>query len=190
MHFLLLLLLVWPVPLAQVWTHYKIGKLNMWRLFCNVWIYFLKSCLNRMVSLQLLPWSQLIFPSKTWFFGIYWSFQQQKSLWIQCLPRSESKSWQMNSIKSCSSRSFNNTKATSQILWNFQLWFNLIFSEEIVQYSRTFAPQVQASWNQAHGPLLIKSFPKTPRTWSSEASWFGGSHIDNTKQNKTNYLPS
>jgi len=30
--------LMWPVPLAQVWTHYKIGKLNMWTLFCNACI--------------------------------------------------------------------------------------------------------------------------------------------------------
>jgi len=42
--------------------------------------------------------------------------------------------------------------------------FNLIFSEEIIQYSRTFAPQVHMSWNQSHAPLLVKSFPKTPRT--------------------------
>ncbi len=29
---------------------------------------------------QVLPRPQLIFPSKTWFFGIYLNFQQQKSL--------------------------------------------------------------------------------------------------------------
>jgi hypothetical protein len=42
---------------------------------------------------------------------------------------------------------------------------------------------------KAHAPLLIESFPKTPRT-ESEASQFGGSHDYETKQNKTNYLPS
>jgi hypothetical protein len=57
-------------------------------------------------------------------------------------------------------------------------------SEKIIQYSRTFAPQVQTSWNQAHAPLLIESFSKTPRT-QCEASWFGGS-----QNYKTNYLPS
>jgi hypothetical protein len=31
------------------------------------------------------------------------------------------------------------------------------------------------SWNQAHAPLLIESFPKTLRTWS-EASRFNESH--------------
>ncbi len=47
---------------------------------------------------QVLPRPQLIFPSKTWFFGIYLNFQQQK--WIQnyYLPYSESKSYQINSI--------------------------------------------------------------------------------------------
>jgi hypothetical protein len=46
-----------------------------------------------------------------------------------------------------------------------------------------FASQVQMSWNQAHAPLLIKSFEKTPRT-QSKASWFGISHNYKTKQNK------
>jgi hypothetical protein len=40
------------------------------------------------------------------------------------------------------------------------------------------------SWNQAHAPLFVKSFPKTPRT-KSEASRFGRFH-----NYKTNKLPS
>jgi hypothetical protein len=48
----------------------------------------------------------LIFPLKTWVFGIYLNFQWPKSLKNQYLPYSESKSYQINSIKSCSSRSF------------------------------------------------------------------------------------
>jgi hypothetical protein len=35
--------LVWPLLLAQVGTHYKTGKLNMWTLFCNVCVNFLNS---------------------------------------------------------------------------------------------------------------------------------------------------
>jgi hypothetical protein len=62
----------------------------------------------------------------------------------------------------------NNNKGTFQLLRNFQLWFNLIFSEEITQYSRTSPPQ-------AHAPLLVESIPRRPRT-RSEASRFGGSH--------------
>jgi hypothetical protein len=50
----------------------------------------------------------------------------------------------------------------------------------------TFAWQVQTPWNQAHAPLLIESFPKTPTT-QSEASQCSGSHNYKTKQNK---LPS
>jgi hypothetical protein len=80
-----------------------------------------------------------------------------------------------------------NTKGTFKFLRKSQLQFNLIFSEEIIQYSRTFAEQVQTSWNQAHAPLLVESFPKIPRT-QSEASWFRGSHNYKTKQNKL--LPS
>jgi hypothetical protein len=77
----------------------------------------------------------------------------------------------------------NNTTCTFQFLWSFQLQFILIFSEEIIQYSRTFVPQVQTSWKQAHAPLIVESFPKTPRsrTWS-EASQFSGSHSYKTKQ--------
>ncbi len=73
----------------------------------------------------------------------------------------------------------NNTKGTFEFLRNFQLLFNLIFSEEVIQYSRTFAPQVQTSWNQAHVPTFVESFSKTP---SSEASQFCGSHNYKTKQ--------
>ncbi len=76
---------------------------------------------------------------------------------------------------------FNNTKGTFQFLWNFQLWSNLIFSEKIIQYSKTFASQVQMSWNQAHAPFFIESFPKTPRT-RFEASLFCGFHNYKTKQ--------
>jgi hypothetical protein len=43
---------------------------------------------------------QLIFPSKTWFFGIYLNFQWHKSLKNQYLPHFESKSYQITSIKS------------------------------------------------------------------------------------------
>ncbi len=120
------------------------------------------------------------------FFGIYLNFQQQKSLKNQYLPHSESKSHQINSIKSCSSRSFHSTKGTFQFLRNFQLRFNFISSEEIIQYSRTFALQVQTSWNQACAPLLVEGFPKIPRT-QCEASWFSGCH--KYKQNKnTSFL--
>ncbi len=106
---------------------------------------------------QVLPHPQLIFACKTWFFGIYLNFQQQKSPKNQYLPHSESKSYQINSIKSSHQDLSNDTKGTFQLFWNFQPWFNLIFSRKIIQYSRTFAPQVQTSWNQAQHPSSSSS---------------------------------
>jgi hypothetical protein len=88
---------------------------------------------------------------------------------------SESKSYQTNSFKSWSSRSFQQHQRAH---------FNnssQIFSEEIIQYSTTFALQVHTPWNQAHAPLIIKSFAKTPRT-RSKTSQFGGSRTYKTKQ--------
>jgi hypothetical protein len=128
-----------------------------------------------MVSLQVLTRFQLIFPSKTWFFRIYLNFLRQKSLKNQHLPHFESKSYQINSIKSCSSRSFQERQMHIPIPSIVSV---------MIQYSRTFAPQVQTSWNQGHAPLIVEGFPKRPRT-KFEASWFGGSH-----NYKTNYLPS
>jgi hypothetical protein len=75
---------------------------KMGTLFCNVCIdYFLNSQMWKEIMLELngklssvIPHSQLIFPSKTWSFGIYLNFQWQKSfknqylptIWIQILP--------------------------------------------------------------------------------------------------------
>jgi hypothetical protein len=70
-------------------------------------------------------------------------------------PRhSQSKSYQINSIKSCSSRAFQEHQKKgpfqflqTKILSYYLIWFDWIFSEEIIQYSRTFAPQV----SKCHG---------------------------------------
>jgi hypothetical protein len=126
---------------------------------------------------QVSPRPQLIF-------GIYLNFHRHKSLKNQYLPHSESKSYQLipsNPAHQDLSNKTNNTFQFLRII--FQIRFNLIFSEEIIQYSRTFTPQVQMSWNQVHAPLPVESFPKTPRTWS-EACWFSGSHNFKTKGNK------
>ncbi len=68
--------------------------------------YFQCKLVASVPSTQVLPHPQLIFPSKTWFFGIYLNFWWHKSLQHQYLRHSESKSYQINSIKSCSSKSF------------------------------------------------------------------------------------
>jgi hypothetical protein len=59
-----------------------------------------------MIDIQMLPHPQPIFLFKTCFLKIYLNFQRQKSLKNQYLPHSESKSYQINSIKSYLSRSF------------------------------------------------------------------------------------
>ncbi len=144
------------------------------------WILFVLVCWPK-----CLPRPQPIFPSKTWFFWEFiWIFKRQKSLKNQYLPpHSESKSYQINSIKSCSSRSFQTTpKAHSNS--------SEISSEEIIQYSRTPTKQVQMSENQTNAPLIVvESFPKRPRT-RSEASRFSGSHKYKQNKTKQNKLPS
>ncbi len=136
---------------------------------------------------HVLNW---FFLPKPGFLGIYLNFQ--KSIKNQLsLPHSESqKSYQINSIKSCSSRSFQqHPKAHTPLkLWNFQLQFLICFSVKKKSFNiqELFALllQVQTPWNQANAPLLLlQSFPKRPRTWS-EASQFTGSHHQ-YKQNKT-----
>jgi hypothetical protein len=85
---------------------------------------------------QVLPCPQLIFPSKTWVFWNLFEFSAAKiTLKNQYLPHSsESRSYQINSIKNPAHQDLSNdTKGTFQ----FQLQFSSIFSEEIIiQYSR------------------------------------------------------
>ncbi len=135
---------------------------------------------------QVLPRPQLIFPSKTWFLEFIWIFSSKNHLkinishifWIQISPNK----FHWNPAHQDLS---NNIKGTFQFLQNFQLRFNLTFSEEIIQYSRTFALQVQMSWNQSSRctPPRWKLSKDTKNTiWSI---WFSRSH-----NYKTNYLPS
>jgi len=86
---------------------------------------------------HVLNW---LFPSKTWFFGIYLNFQLEKSLENQYLPHSESKSYQTNSIKSCSSRSLQ--QHLLGFNFNFQ-WKN----HSIFKNSYTASPNaMKPSW--------------------------------------------
>ncbi len=73
----------------------------------------------------------------------------------QYLPHSESKSYQINSIKILLIEIFsNNTQGTFQFLSNFQLRFNLICSEKIIQYSRNFCTtRSKHCGTKAHAPL-------------------------------------
>jgi hypothetical protein len=127
------------------------------------------------------PRAQLIFPSNQNL--VFWNefSPAEITLKLNISPtHSETKSYQINSIRSCSSRSFEQVQRHIPIppkIFNY----NLIFSEEIIQYSRTFARQLQTSWNQA----LVKRFPKTPRTHNLKHP--SSMNLITTKQNK---LPS
>jgi hypothetical protein len=108
------------------------------------------------------------------FFLNYLNFQRQKSLIKnQYLWHSEFNLTKKIPLNPAHQDLSNNTKATFQFLRNFQLQFYLIFSEEIIHYSRTFAPQVQTSWSQAHAPLLLASLPNRPKNgiWSILVQW-------------------
>jgi len=136
---------------------------------------------------QLWTRSQLIFPSKTWFFEIYLNFHGRNHFKINISHIVNPNLTNFFLLNHAHQDLFNNTKGTFQFLSNFQLRFNFIFSEEIIQYSRTSTLQVQTPWNQADAPILLQSFPQRPRT-RSEASWFGWISLVQTKQNKQTTL--
>jgi hypothetical protein len=168
---------------------------------CNVCIDFLNSqiCkeimleLNGMVSLQVLLRPQLIFSlPKPGFFGIYLNFQWQKSLKNRSLPHSESKSYQINFIKSCSSRSFQQHQRHIPIPPKFSALISIYFTFQWRNHS-IFKNFCTAS-PKHHGtkpmhPSSSRAFQRDQE--QSEASWFGGSHKYKTKQNnkQTNKLP-
>jgi hypothetical protein len=159
------------MTLVKVWTHYKIGKFNMWTLFCNVCIDFLNNQIWKEIMLELngkhssVPTFSTNFSFQNLFFWNLFEFSVVEIVLNQYFPHFESKFYQINSIKFTHQDLSNNTKGTFQFFQNFQLWFNLIFNEKIIQYSKKIASQVQTSCNQAHAPILIESFPKTPKTY-------------------------
>jgi len=111
-HDLFWLLLVWPVLLAQVWTHYKIGEL-MWTLFCNVCIDFLNSQIWNEIMLELNDKSSSVTTFSTdfslqnlGFLEFIWIFSCRNHLKINISHILNPNIYQINSIKSCSSRSF------------------------------------------------------------------------------------
>jgi hypothetical protein len=106
--------------------------------------------------------------SKPGFLEFIWIFSGRNHLKMsKYLPHSESKSYQINSIKSCSSRSFQQHQRHIPIPPK-------ISAKKIIQYSRTFTLQVQTSWNQAHAPLLVERelSKETKNTiWSIPVRW-------------------
>jgi hypothetical protein len=137
----------------------------------------------------VLSRSQLIFPSKTWFFGIYLNFQRQKSLKNSTSHILNSNLTKQIPLNPAHQDLSNNTKGTFQFLQKFQLWFNLVFSEEIILYPRTFAEQVHKRHENkpVHPASSSRAFKRHQEHYLKHP---GLVDLITTKQNKTNYLPS
>jgi hypothetical protein len=143
---------------------------------------------------QVLPRPNWFFISKPGFLAFIWIFSSRNHFKInisQILIPNLTKHIPLNPAHQDLS---NNTKGTLHFLWNFQLRFNFIFSEDIIQYSRTFAPRLQTPRNQAHAPLLIES-PSSLRAFQrqQEQSLKHPGPVDLISTNKakqTNNLPS
>ncbi len=167
---------MWPVPLAWVWTHYKIGKLNMWTLFWNVCINFLSSQIwkeNHMLELNGKPSSVTIFSTDFSFQNLGFSefiwicsgwnhlkINISPTFWIQILPNKFHWILLIKIFPTTPKAHSNSSK---------------IFSQEFIQYSRTSTPQVQNAMKPSPCTPPPQSFPKRPRAWY-EASLFCGSH--------------
>jgi hypothetical protein len=120
---------------------------------------------------QVLPHPQLIFPSKTWFFEIYLNFEWQKSLENQCLPHSQSKSYQINSIKSCSSRSFQEHKGTFQFLQNFQLQFNFFSVKKSFNIQKLLHCKSKRHGTKPMHPSSCRAFQRHQEHGLKHPSW-------------------
>jgi hypothetical protein len=88
------------------WNH--LGEfVSVIEIFNFNFFYYDKNNLNSTFSGRPISLTTFLtdFSFQNLVFGIYLNFQHQKSLKNPYLPHSESKSYQINSIKSCSSRS-------------------------------------------------------------------------------------
>jgi hypothetical protein len=128
----------------------------------------------------------LIFPSKTWFFGIYLNFQGQKSFLNQYLPHSESKSYKIKFIKSCSPRYFQKNqdhipippKFSATIQFNFQWRNHSIFNN----FCTASLNAMKLSWCTPPSQELSKETKNV--IWNIPVQWIS------SVQNKTNYFVS
>jgi hypothetical protein len=116
------------------------------------------------------------------------NFQQQKSLLNQYLPRSESKSYQINSIKSCSSRSFQEHQRHIPIPPKFSATTSFNFQWRNHSVFKNFLPRK----SKHHGtkpmhPSLSRAFQRHRGHNLKHPCLVD---LNTTKQNKTNYLPS
>ncbi len=163
----------------------KIRISSIYRLWQQTWtkvFIFIHTSVPK--CYHVLNW---FFPSKTWFFKIYLNFQRQKSLkksisptfWIQILANK----FHLNPAHQDLS---NNIKGTFQFLRKFL--FNLIFNEEIIQYSRTFDRKSKHHETNLMHPSSSRAFQR-----HQERDLKHPGSVDLTSTNKakqTNYPPS
>jgi len=137
---------------------------------------------------QALPRPQLIFPSKTWFFQIYLNFQWQKSLQNQYLTHFESKSYQINSIKSSHQNIFKNIKGTFQFLQNFQLLYNFFSMKKSFDIQELLHRKSKRHETKPMHPSSLRAFQRDQEHNLKRPGWVDFIHTNKTTQ--TNYLPS
>ncbi len=127
---------------------------------------------------QVLPRPQLIFPSKTWFSEIYLNFQQAEITFKSISP----KSYQINSIKSYSSKSFQQHQRHIPIPPKFSATVKKSFNIQKLLHRKS----------KCHGtkPMHPSSWRAFQRHQEHNLKHPGSVNLITTKQNKTNYLPS
>jgi hypothetical protein len=163
----------------------------MWTLFCNVCIDFSNSQIWKEIMLELngkpssvtmfvLNWFSLPKPG---FLEFISNFRCRNPLKNQYLPHFESKFYQINFIKSCSSRCFQQHQRSFKT-----------FSYDLIWFSMKKSYDIQDFWTAS--PNVMEPSPCTPphwklskdtknTIWSIPVWWI--SYLQNkTKQNKTN----
>ncbi len=122
---------------------------------------------------------QLIFPFKTWFFEIYWIFNGRNHLKINI-----SQSYQINSIKSCSSRSSQEHQKHIPIPSKFSATIQFNF-----QWKKFNIQKLLHRKSKGH---RTKQMPTSSRAFQDTKNmiWIIPVQCILYLQNKTNYIPS
>jgi len=103
---------------------------------------------------------QLIFPSKTWFCGIFWIFNSENHFKINVshiLNPNLTKYFPLNLAHQDLS---NNINDTFQFLQNFQLRFNLIFTEKYSIFKNFCIASPNIIWTNPMHPSLLRAFQR------------------------------
>jgi hypothetical protein len=130
---------------------------------------------------QVLPHPQLIFPSKTWFLEFIWIFSGWSHLKSNISHILNPNLTKINSIKSCSSWSFQQHQRHIPIL---QLQFNLILNKKSFNIQKLLHPKSKRHGTKPMHPSLSRAFE---RHQEHDLKHPNSMDLITTKQNK---LPS